>query len=808
MRRSQLILLLVLIAIPTAARASELFDKQIPESVARDQRLHELKSARDGLLTEGVPTERVADVECVGGAAGPFQCDGVDLLSFVPIEEFGGVETGEAAGFSGISDIWGWTDGETGDEYVMIGVSNGVDFFRVTDPTEPVHLGKLPNTAAAQLIWHDMKIYDDHAFIVSESNPHGMRVFDLTRLRGVTEPQTWTEDGRYPLAVALHNLAINEDTGFAYLVGGNAGIFVPDMCDSGLHILDISTPAAPAFEACFPDDGYTHDAQCVLYDGPDADHRGKEICVNSNEDHVAIVDVTDKQSIVRLGEVRYEQTGYTHQGWFTEDQRYFLVGDETDELDEGLPTRTLMLDLTDLDAPTLIGEHLAETPAIDHNMYTRDGLVFQSNYAAGLRVLDTARVGEGRLDEVAFFDTYPPDDEAAFNGTWSNYPFFESGTIAVSGIDEGLFLLRLQDGVESSAGGPVAPGPQPSEPPASEPPASDEPSERPTSEPAPSEEPSEGSEPGRVSRAGGDGRVATSIELSEASFDAAGAAILARADDFPDALAAAALAAEVEGPVLLTGSDRLDPAVAAELDRLGVSRVYLAGGAAALSDRVADHVTALGVAPQRLQGADRFGTAAEIAREVVALGGPVDRAVVARADAFADALSAGGLAAAGRAPILLTATDELPATTREALGDVLPSGGAVTLAGGTAAVGAAPEQQLSDDGYDVARVAGADRYGTAALLAREALNAGASVETVVLASGADFPDALAAAPSAHAEGGTLLLVDPADLGGSPATRDLLAERASDVDRVVLAGGESALSTRVADQVETILARAR
>jgi choice-of-anchor B domain-containing protein len=274
-------------------------------------------------------------------------------------------------------------------------------------------------------------------------------VFDLTRLRGVDSEQVWTEDARYPLVSAVHNLAINEDSGFAYLVGGNAGIVVPDQCNSGLHMIDINDPKSPTFAGCFADDGYTHDTQCVMYEGPDEAHHGKEICVSSNEDHVAVVDVTDKANPQRLGEVRYEQTAYTHQGWFTEDQAYFLVGDELDEQDHRIPTRTLILDLTDLDNPSLVGEHLHDTPSIDHNMYTLDGLVYQSNYTAGLRVLDTVDVADGTLTEVAYFDTYPENDDAVFNGTWSNYPYFDSGTIAVSGIDEGLFLLRLQDHVAS-----------------------------------------------------------------------------------------------------------------------------------------------------------------------------------------------------------------------------------------------------------------------------------------------------------------------------------------------------------------------
>lgn len=393
-----------------------------------------------------VPTERLSNVPCEDGQAGPFTCSGIDLLGFVPLTEFegAGVTLPVRVGGDGASDVWGWTDPDNGDEYVLIGKTNGTAFFRVTDPTDPVYLGDLPSVSALHLLWHDIKIYNDHAFIVSESQPHGMQVFDLTRLRGVTSPQTWTPDSHYPLNWAAHNVAINEETGFAYIVGGEEAIFAPDQCLGGLHMVDIREPLTPVFAGCYDGDGYIHDTQCDVYHGPDADHQGRELCFNSSTDSFSIVDVTDKSSPRRIARLTYPQTGYTHQGWLTPDQRYFLLGDEGDERQYGINTRTLVLDVTDLDIPALHFEKLHDTPAIDHNLYTHDRLVYESNYTAGLRVLDTQYLDDREMDEVAYFDTFPAHDRAVFEGTWSNYPYFESGTIAVSGIGEGLFLLRLR----------------------------------------------------------------------------------------------------------------------------------------------------------------------------------------------------------------------------------------------------------------------------------------------------------------------------------------------------------------------------
>jgi choice-of-anchor B domain-containing protein len=441
------------------------------------ERTEEILTVRDAVIDETavvnvtltpppvVVLEPLSDVPCVDGMAGPFPCDGVDLLAFVPQDDFNG---------AGVSDIWGWTDPENGDEYVILGKTNGVAFFRVTDPTAPVYLGELDNPGLVQGIWHDIKVFENHAFIVSESEPHGMQVFDLTRLRGVTEPQEWDRDGWYRLNDAAHNVGINEDTGFAYIVGGNEGIVAPDQCLSGLHMVDISTPTDPTFAGCYQRDGgpgtlartigaeavspaaYVHDTQCVIYEGPDERYTGREICFNASEDQITIVDVTNKLLPTTLGVTDYPNVGYAHQGWLTEDQRFLITNDELDEVDaneekeEGEPlqnTRTIVFDVSDLENPELHFEHFHDTVSIDHNNYVHDGLLYQSNYTSGLRVLDTNFVDDPedpRLEPVGFFDTFPAHSDPTFDGTWSNYPFFESGTIAVSGIGEGLFLLRIQ----------------------------------------------------------------------------------------------------------------------------------------------------------------------------------------------------------------------------------------------------------------------------------------------------------------------------------------------------------------------------
>ena len=98
-----------------------------------------------------------------------------------------------------------------------------------------------------------------------------------------------------------------------------------------MHFVNISDPVNPSAAGGYGASGYTHDAQVVTYNGPDADYAGREILIGANENFVVIVDITDKANPVRISQLQYSNLSYTHQGWFTEDQRYFLLGDEGDE---------------------------------------------------------------------------------------------------------------------------------------------------------------------------------------------------------------------------------------------------------------------------------------------------------------------------------------------------------------------------------------------------------------------------------------------------------------------------------------------
>jgi choice-of-anchor B domain-containing protein len=386
-------------------------------------------------------TQDLTNLPCKNGMAGEYPCQNVDLLAFLSLKTL----TATGAG----NDIWGWVDSQ-GREIAIMGTYERTVFVDVTNPTNPSVLGFLP-THTVGSSWRDIKVYRNHAFIISEARQHGMQVFDLTQLESLPRypafssnytlnaPVKFAETAHYGQFGNCHNIAINEDTGFAYGIGSNT-------CGGGgLHIIDIHVPASPTYAGCFGGDGYVHDTQCVVYDGPDPNYQGREICFCYNEEHLTIVDVTSKSSPSMISTIDYQGVQYTHQGWLLPGKRYLLLDDELDELyGTNAHTRTLVWDVANLKLPRNINSFYSTETVIDHNLYTLGNRAYQSNYCGGLRILDTSNVVAG-LSQAGFFDVAPDCSTTSFLGTWSNYPYFPSRNIVVSSIDRGLFIVKSFD---------------------------------------------------------------------------------------------------------------------------------------------------------------------------------------------------------------------------------------------------------------------------------------------------------------------------------------------------------------------------
>ncbi len=370
-----------------------------------------------------------AQTPCTNGFAGQYPCNGYNLLSHI---------TATTMGASGGNDTWGWTDPQDGKEYAIVGLDNGTAFVDITDPVSPVYLGKLPSVTGSATA-RDIKTYNNFAFVVSDNNGnHGMQIFDLTRLRNVTNPpETFTEDVLYSDFENAHNLAINEETGFAYACRTN-------LFGGGVHFINIQDPLNP-INSGGVSGVLTHDAQIVVYNGPDTDYTDREILFSYNgfDGDVTIVDVTDKSNPQIISNFSYSNNEHAHQGWLTEDQQYIIMGDESDELNLGLDTRTIIFDISDLDNPTESFVYFGPTAATDHNGYVKGNTYYLANYNAGMRVIDISEIGSGTFNETGFFDVYPDNNASGFNGAWSVYPYFASGNLIISsrGSDGGLFVV-------------------------------------------------------------------------------------------------------------------------------------------------------------------------------------------------------------------------------------------------------------------------------------------------------------------------------------------------------------------------------
>jgi choice-of-anchor B domain-containing protein len=362
-----------------------------------------------------------------GTAAIGFPAQDVQLLAWLPVGEFPG-------GHNAANDCWGYVS-ESGREYAIIGLSNGTGFVDITTPTSPTIVASLPGPGST---WRDIKVYQTYAYAVSEGGD-GIQVFDLSDIDGGTV--TFVGNVLTGGTSATHNVALDEDSGFLYRCGGGG---------DGLRIYDLSNPASPQFVAEWQT-RYVHDAQVVTYDsGPYAGRQIAFLCSGFNggsvETGIDILDVTDKSNIDDLSRLVYFGGAYSHQAWLSEDRQYLYLNDELDE-DGSLPTTTFVIDVSDLEAPDLVNVFDNGNTAVGHNLYVKGDLIFEANYRSGLRVFDAS--DPLNPVETAYFDTYESDDGASYNGLWSNYPFFPSGTVIGSDVEKGLFVWEVAESLLS-----------------------------------------------------------------------------------------------------------------------------------------------------------------------------------------------------------------------------------------------------------------------------------------------------------------------------------------------------------------------
>ena len=358
--------------------------------------------------------------EATGGLAGEYDSSGMTLRSWLTLSE---MSSGSTAG----NDCWGYVS-ESGREYAIMGLSNGTSFVEITDPGNPSIIEFISGPTST---WRDIKTYGKYAYAVSEGGG-GIQVIDLADI----------DNGSINLVNSVstggnsqtHNVVLNEDSGFIYRVGGGSNY--------GLRIYDLNQdPIDPPYVGELFD-FYVHDAQVVSYtEGPYAGLEVAFCCAGLNsgstETGLYIVNVTDKANPVLMRRLEYPNGAYSHQGWLTPDRKYFLLGDELNAASTDFSTLHV-INVENPYQPSYEKDWKNSSTAITHNVYTTEQFGFIANYTSGVRVFDLR--DPLAMREVGYFDTYPGGDGPSFNGLWSCYPYFPSGTVIGSDIQRGLFV--------------------------------------------------------------------------------------------------------------------------------------------------------------------------------------------------------------------------------------------------------------------------------------------------------------------------------------------------------------------------------
>jgi len=360
-----------------------------------------------------------------GAEGGVFSAWNVNLLSHLPVSEISSSSTAA-------NDIWGYVS-PAGREYAVVGLNLSTGFVDVTDPVNPLVVADIGDAAST---WSDMRTYRGYAYNVNETGG-GVQVIDLTQIDDGVVTLVGSAAGGMQTA---HNISLNPVSGFAYPCGTDQA--------RGFIAFDLADPRNPQPVGSWSNT-YVHDLQVVSYDSCPYSGRVGQPCELAyafcGGAGMKILDVTNKSAIVLISTLTYPTLAYCHQGWLSEDRRYVLMDDESDELSFNLPTTTYVVNVENPSAPFLVTTYNTGLNSIDHNLMIRGQYVFQADYTTGLQVFDISNVLNAQ--KVGFFDTFPPNDARVFSGAWGVYSDLPSGIILISDIEGGLFVLDASPAV-------------------------------------------------------------------------------------------------------------------------------------------------------------------------------------------------------------------------------------------------------------------------------------------------------------------------------------------------------------------------
>jgi len=343
-----------------------------------------------------------------------FDSDNVQLMSWLSLSDFGNPNNA--------SDCWGYTS-PSGREYALLGLRTSMVVVEITNPSSPSIIGYVSHSSS---LWADVKVYQDVAY-VSNENGGGIDVIDLSQVDSgiVTLSQRMTTGG----VSSSHNLVVDEQSGFLYLAGGSIN-------GGRLVAYDLSNPLIPVIKGQMNSGSGLHDAHVVTYtSGP---YSGRQICFGAaGGTGLYVIDVTDKSNMFQMSHTTYGGLSYCHQCWTTEDLQYLYVNDETDGI-----ALTRVFDISNLSNPVLVNTFGWGENSIDHNLYVIGNRLYEANYTSGVRIFDLSS-DPVNPTLIGYFDTHPESNGQSYNGLWSVFPYFPSGTVIGSDIERGLFVWDI-----------------------------------------------------------------------------------------------------------------------------------------------------------------------------------------------------------------------------------------------------------------------------------------------------------------------------------------------------------------------------
>lgn len=311
----------------------------------------------------------------------------------------------------------------------------------------------------------------------------------------------------------------------------------------------------------------------------------------------------------------------------------------------------------------------------------------------------------------------------------------------------------------------------------------------------------------QIIRLDGRDRYETAINICQQGWPGGlGTIVIARGDDFPDALSGVPFAFNNEATILLTNSSSLNPEVVSEIKRLKASKAYILGSLDAISDRVErDLSDVAGISFYkifRMIGMNRYETAISIANNLTLKESSqiIDSAIVTSGENYPDALSIGAFAAAKRMPILLVSGQNVNEYAQNYLKNSKIKN--IIIVGGEGAVSTEIENWFRQCNYATLRLGGKDRYETCKIVSDYALSHGMEKSKIFIATGENFPDALTLGSFAAKFKGIILLVKKEEI--PPSISEMIQKYQAEINEVYLAGGEGAISKIVENKIKEIL----